>query len=76
MYHSTYRPLTVEEQSVSSIQQDMITCRESAMECLGPKLTHNKLEEVGIPDTSEYISYADKDQDKVMFLDLDEEVSR
>ncbi len=41
----------------------------------GAKLTRNEIEEVGIPDTPEYIPYADEDQNKVRFPDLDNEVA-
>ncbi len=51
VYRNTYRPLTVEEQASSTVQQDMVTCRETAEEHLGTKLTSAKFEEVGIPDT-------------------------
>ncbi len=36
--------------------------------------TRAKLEEVGIPDTPEYIPFADDDQNELTFPDLDEEV--
>ncbi len=56
-----YCPLTVEEWANPTIKQDMITFKETAEEYLGAKLTHVKLEEVGIPDTPEYILCAEKD---------------
>ncbi len=46
------------------MQQDMVTFRETAKKHLGAKLIHAKLEEVGIPDTPEYIPYADNDQNQ------------
>ncbi len=52
----------------------MIIFRENAEERLGAKLTRAKLEEVGIPNIPEYVPYADKDQNKMIFPDLDEEV--
>ncbi len=70
-----YRPLTVEEQADSSVQQSRITFDKTAKECLGDKLTHAKLKEVGIPNTPEYLLYADEDQNKMTFPDLDEEVT-
>ncbi len=39
------------------------------------KLTHAKLEEVGMPDTPEYLLYSDEDQNKTKYPDLDEEVT-
>ncbi len=55
IYRSTYQPLTVEEWADDTVQQDMLTFRETAEECLGlgASLTRAKLEEVGIPDTPE-----------------------
>ncbi len=47
--------LTVEECANNTVQQDMVTFRETAEERLGAKLTQAKLEEVGIPDTLEYL---------------------
>ncbi len=40
----------------------MLSFRETAEEHLGAKLTCAKLEEVSIPDTPEYVLYADEDQ--------------
>ncbi len=53
----------------------MVTFRETAEERLGTKLTHAKLEEVGIPNTPEYIPYSDDNQNETMFPDLDEEIT-
>ncbi len=53
----------------------MVTFRETAEERLGAKLTYAKLEEVGIPDTPEYLLYSDEDQNETTFPDLDEEVT-
>ncbi len=75
VYHSTYRPLTVEEQADSSVQQSMATFDQTAEERLGDKLTRAELEEVGIPDTPEHLPYVDEDQNKRTFPDLDEEVT-
>ncbi len=75
VYRSTYRPLTVEERADSSVQQSMALFDETAEERLGDKLTHAKLEEVGIPDTPKYLPHADEDQNKMTFPDLDEEVT-
>ncbi len=61
VYHSTYHPLTVEERANLAVQQSMITFNDTAEECLGGKLTCTELKEVGIPDTPEYIPYADED---------------
>ncbi len=36
-------------------------------ESFGARLTHAKLDEVGIPDTPDYLSYAYKDQNEVSF---------
>ncbi len=55
VYHSTYCPLTVEEWADSSVQQSMVTFDQTAEECLGDKLTPAELEEVGIPNTPEYL---------------------
>ncbi len=38
------------------------------------KLTHAKLEEVGISKTPEYLLYSDEDQNETMFPDLDQEI--
>ncbi len=73
VYRSRYWPLTVEEQANATLQQDMATFREITEECLGAKCTHAKLEEVGIPDTPEYVLYSDEDSNEKMFPDLDEE---
>ncbi len=75
VYRSTYRPLTVEEQADPSVQQSMVTFDQIAEERLGDKLTRTELEEVGIPDTPEYLPYADEDQNDMTFADLDEEVT-
>ncbi len=75
VYRSTYRPLTIEERANSTVQQDMVTFRETAEERLGAKLTRAELEEVGIPDTPEYLPYSDEDQNETTFPDLDEEVT-
>ncbi len=64
VYPSTYWALTIEEQAKDTVQQDMVTFRETAEERLGVKFTHAKLEEVGIPNTLEYIPYSDEDQMK------------
>ncbi len=55
------RPLTVEEQDSLTIWWDMVTFRENTEEHLGAKLSHNELEEVGIPNTPEYVLYTDDD---------------
>ncbi len=52
----------------------MVTFRETTEERLGAKLAHAKLEQVGIPDTLEYVPYSDEDQNNTTFPDLDEEV--
>ncbi len=75
VYRSMYKPLTVEEQADSNVQQNMATFREAAEESLGAKLTWAELEEVGIPDTPEYLPYFDEDQNETTFPDLDEEVT-
>ncbi len=75
VYHSTYCPLTVEEGADAAIQKSMIKFSETADERLGEKLTRAKLEEVSIPDTSEYVPYVDEDQNERTFPDLDEEVT-
>ncbi len=75
VYRSTYRPLTVEEHADVTVQQDMVTFGETAEEQLGAKLTCAKLEDVGIPDTLEYLPYSDGDQNETAFPDLDEEVT-
>ncbi len=75
LYRITYHPLTFEERTDDTVQQDMLTFREPAEEHLGAKLTHAKLEEVGIPDTLEYLPYSDDDQNEMLFPDLDEEVT-
>ncbi len=75
VYHSTYQSLTVEEQADLHIHQDIVTFRESVEDFLGEKLTHNELHEVRIPDIPEYIPYAKKDQNKMTFQNLDEEVT-
>ena len=74
VYRSTYWVLTLEEQVNPTVQQDMVTFRENAEECLGAKFTHAKLEEVGIPETPEYVQYSDEDHNKTTFPDLDEEI--
>ncbi len=51
----------------------MATFNKNTEKHLGAKLTHNELEEVGIPDTSEYVPYADEDQNEMKFPDWDEE---
>ncbi len=53
----------------------MITFKETAEEYFGAKLTHNVFEEVGIPDMPEYVPYADEDQNKMAFFDLDKEIT-
>ncbi len=73
VYRSTYQPLTIEERANSNVRQYMVTFRETAEERLGAKLTWAELEEVGIPDTPEYLPYSDEDQNKTTFPDLDEE---
>ncbi len=75
VYRSTYRPLTIEEEADGQVQLDMLTFREGVEERLGKKLTRDKLEEVGIPDTPVYLPYADEDQNESTFPDLDEEVT-
>ncbi len=55
LHHSAYRSITAEEQADFSIQQDMITFKERAEEHLETELTHNKFDEVGIPDMPEYL---------------------
>ncbi len=52
----------------------MGTFRETAEECQGAKLTHAELKEVGVPDTLEYVPYADEDQNDMTFPDLDDEI--
>ncbi len=74
VYWSTYQPLMVKECAKSTIQQDMVTFMEAAEERLGAKLACTKLEEVGIPNTPEYIPYSDEDQNEKMFPDLDEDI--
>ncbi len=53
----------------------MVTFQETAEERLGAKLPRAKLEEVGIPDTPDYVPYADEGQNEMTFQDLDEEVT-
>ncbi len=53
----------------------MVTFRKTAEKRLGTKLTCAKLEEVGIPDTPEYLPYSDEDQDDTMLSDLDDQVT-
>ncbi len=64
VYRSMYCPVTVEEQADPVVQEDMAIFKETAEEHLGAKLTHAKLEEVGISDTPEYILCSDEDQNK------------
>ncbi len=68
-------PLTIEERPDVTMQQDMVTFRETTEEHLGAKLTCAKLAEVCIPDTPENLLYSDDDQNKTMFPDLEEEVT-
>ncbi len=75
VYRSTYQPLTFEEQADSTVQQDKATFIETTEERLGFRLTRAKLEEIGIPDTPEYLPYFDEDQNETTFPDLDEEVT-
>ncbi len=75
MYCSTHRLLTIEEQADPSVQQNMIMFYKTAEEHLGEKLTRAELEEVGIPNTPEYLPYAEENQNKIAFPDLDEEVT-
>ncbi len=75
VYRSTYQPLIVEERDDPSVLQSMASFDETAEERLGDKLTRSELEEVGIPNTPEYLRYADEDQNKMTFPDLDEEVT-
>ncbi len=74
VYCSTYCPKTVEEWADPTLQQSMAMFSDTAEERLGAKLTHTKLEEVGIPDILEYVAYADEDQNEMTFPDLDKEV--
>ncbi len=53
VYRSMYQPLTIKEHVENTVQQDMVTFRETAEERLGTKLTCAELEEVGIPTTPE-----------------------
>ncbi len=55
VYRSTYQPLTVEEQIDMTVQQDMLTVRESTKEHQGERLTCAELDEVSLPNTPEYI---------------------
>ncbi len=41
---------------------------------MGAKFTSNELEDVGIPDKPQYVLHANKDQNKMAFPDLNEEV--
>ncbi len=75
VYCSTHHPLRVEEQADPSVQQSMITFNKTAEERLGNKFTCSKLEEVGIPDTPEYLPYAIENQNEMTFPDLDKEVT-
>ncbi len=75
VYHSTYSPLTIENQANPSVQQSMATFDQIAEDFLGDNLTRAEFEEVGIPDTPEYLPYADEDQNEKTFPDLDEEVT-
>ncbi len=74
VYRSTNKPLKIAETANEQVQLDMQSCIESNEECLGAKLTCNELEEVGIPDTPQYILFVNKDQNKMTFLDLGEEI--
>ncbi len=75
VHYSTYGPLTVEEHANLTIQQDIVTFKDSTEEHLGAKLAHNELEEDGIPGMPEYMPNNNKDQNKMTFPDLDEEVT-
>ncbi len=69
---SLYWLLTIEEISDEMIQLDMLALKDTKAECL--QLIHNKLEEVGTPDISEYISYADKGKNQMKFIKSDDEI--
>ncbi len=75
VYRSMYWPLTAEAKADGQVQLDILTFREGVEELLGTKLTWDALEEVGIPDTPEYLPYANKDQNEGMFPNLDEEIT-
>ncbi len=75
VYRITFQPLTVEEQANLTVPQDMLTFRENVEECLGAQFVYAKLNEVGIPDTLDYLPYAEKDLNKMTFPDLDEEIT-
>ncbi len=53
----------------------MVAFRDNAKELLGAKLKHAEFDEVGIPDTLDYVPYTDKDQNKVTFPNLDEGIT-
>ncbi len=74
VYRSTYQPFTIEEEADGQLQLNIYSFKETTEECVGAKLTHNKLEEVGIPHTPEYIVYIDKDQNEMTFSGLDKEI--
>ncbi len=74
VYQSMYQTLIVEDRVDDTVQQDMVTFRETTEECLETKPTHAKLEQVGIPMTPEHLLYSNEDQNKMTFPDLDKEV--
>ncbi len=67
VYWSTYCPLTIEECANDTMQQDMLTLRETTEERLGAKLTCAELEEVSMPDTLEYLPYSNDDQNETKY---------
>ncbi len=63
----------MEENADPQVQYYMNSFKEATEKCLGANLTCSEIEEVGIPDTPEYLWYVDKDQNEVTFPDWDEE---
>ncbi len=58
VYRSTYQPLIIEKTANEQVQIHKQSFKESSEEYIGAKLMQNKLEEVGIYDTPEYMPYA------------------
>ncbi len=75
VYLSMYHPLIVEDWADPTVQQRLVTFSETAEGHLGARVAGTELEEVGIPDTPEYVPYADEDQNEMTFPDLDKEVT-
>lgn len=69
--------LFIEVHEMADVQMQLVmhSLKESIKECLGAKLTQDEFEEVGTPDTPEYLSSVDKDQKRITFPHLDEEIA-